>query len=93
MPNHIHEVVVIDKTERRGAFDASHTSFVGKLLDVSHLSSAGVALAAARLVTERKTTRNNFTLGDIIGSFKSKSINRYLKFLNQHNLNKTVKFW
>ena len=88
MPNHFHGIIVIHKNECRDiprgySFPCEYPVFNGYPSACGHPDPA----------PERASARGAPTLGDVVGAFKSLSVNAWLKVIKTENINARGKFW
>jgi len=88
MPNHLHCILIVGAPLAGALIQADALNQTGKQNMICDRYRAGASPAPTEKLTE-----NHFTIGKIIGSFKSICANFWLKYINYKGINETSKFW
>ena len=91
MPNHLHGIIIVGATlavalNEMGTLDNRVIPTIGDKNETENHDNRAT-------YNSRVTARVTPTIGDIIGSFKSICLNRWIKYINENQLDIIGKFW
>jgi REP-associated tyrosine transposase len=94
MPNHLHGIIIINAAKKIVPENEKDTAAipVGATLAVARQKPED-AQNRAGTVNKRAGASPAPTVGDIIGSFKSLCVHRWLRYIDENNIDTLGKFW